>query len=225
MKVLALIPARGGSKGIPRKNIKPIAGKPLLVWTIEAALRSPAIDAVVVSTEDVEIAQLARQAGAQVPFMRPIELAQDATPGIDPVIHAISHLPGYDSILLLQPTSPLRETSDIDACLGFALAQSAMSVVSVCEASSHPAWCYHLASDNRLVRMLDGLDAARRQDLPTALTINGAMYFANVDWLCQRRRFVDTETLAYVMDQDKSVDIDTMLDWRIAEMLLKERKQ
>ena len=114
-RTLALIPARGGSKGIPRKNIRLIAGKPLIAWTIEAALRSSLLDAVMVTTDDPEIAEVASRAGAQVPFLRPAALAQDDTPGIAPVLHALDMLPGYDAVLLLQPTSPLRNTADIDA--------------------------------------------------------------------------------------------------------------
>ena len=105
MNTFALITARGGSKGIPRKNIKMIAGKPLIVWTIEAALRSSFLNGVVVSTDDLEIAEVARRAGAQVPFMRPAELAQDQTPGLDPVLHALDQLPQFDSVLLLHATS------------------------------------------------------------------------------------------------------------------------
>ncbi len=110
--VLGLIPARGGSKGIPRKNIQPIAGKPLIAWTIEAA-RTAGLANVVVSTEDAEIAEVAREWGAEVPFMRPSELAADDTPGIEPVLHAIELLPDYEGVLLLQPTSPLRSSEDI----------------------------------------------------------------------------------------------------------------
>src|SRR5690349_11475180 len=112
MPVLGLIPARGGSKGIPRKNIKPIAGKPLIAWTIEAALAARGLDGVVVTTEDPEIAEVARAYGAEVPFLRPMELAADETPGIDPVLHALDMLPGFDAVLLLQPTSPLRTAAD-----------------------------------------------------------------------------------------------------------------
>ncbi len=222
MKTLGLIPARGGSKGIPRKNIKPIAGKPLIVWTIEAALRSSLHDAVVVSTDDPEIAEVARRAGAQVPFMRPSALAQDQTPGLDPVLHALAQLPQYDSVLLLQPTSPLRTTEDIDAGLCLVAQRQTTSMVSVCEPDSHPYWTYLLSEDQSLERLINVVPVARRQDLPPAFAINGAMYFADANWLRRSLSFVDTETLAYVMPKERSIDLDTPLDWKFAELLLKE---
>lgn len=222
MNTFALIPARGGSKGIPRKNIKLIAGKPLIVWTIEAALRSSLLDAVVVSTDDPEIAEVARQAGAEVPFMRPSKLAEDQTPGLDPVLHALDQLPQYDSVLLLQPTSPLRTTEDIDACLRLAMQQKASSVVSVSEADTHPYWTYRMTEDQALRKFVDAEPVARRQDLPQAVALNGAMYFADVNWLRRSGSLIGTETLAYVMARERSVDLDTPLDWKFTELLLKE---
>jgi len=222
VNTFALIPARGGSKGIPRKNIKLIAGKPLIVWTIEAALRSSLLSAVVVSTDDPEIADIARQAGAQVPFMRPAELAQDQTPGLDPVLHALDQLPQYDSVLLLQPTSPLRTTEDIDGCLNLVAQKNALSVVSVTEAVIHPYWAYRLNADQTMARFVDAAPIARRQDLPAAYALNGAMYFAEANWLRRSGSLVTAETLAYEMSTEHSVDLDTPLDWKFAELLLKE---
>jgi CMP-N,N'-diacetyllegionaminic acid synthase len=222
LKVFGLIPARGGSKGIPRKNIKLIGGKPLIVWTIEAALRSSKLDGVVVSTDDAEIAEVARCAGAQVPFMRPAELAQDHTPGLDPVIHALDQLPQYNSVLLLQPTSPLRNTEDIDGCLSLVERTNAKSVVSVTEADIHPYWTYRLSTDQTMTRFVDGAPIARRQDLPEAFSLNGAMYFAQAQWLRDSGSLVGVETLAYVMSKEHSVDLDTPLDWKFAELLMKE---
>jgi CMP-N,N'-diacetyllegionaminic acid synthase len=224
MKTFALIPARGGSKGIPRKNIKLIGGKPLIVWAIEAALRSSLLDAVVVSTDDPEIAEVAHRAGAQVPFTRPAELAQDQTPGLDPVLHALDQLPQYDSVLLLQPTSPLRSTQDIDACLQLAIDRRAPSVVSVTEAETHPYWTYRVTEGQALERMVDAVPVARRQDLPEVVALNGAIYFADARWLRRSGSLVAAETLAYVMPRERSVDLDTPLDWKLAELLLKELK-
>lgn len=222
MTSFALIPARGGSKGIPRKNVKLIAGKPLIVWTIEAALHSSLLSAVVVSTDDLEIAEVARDAGAQVPFIRPAELAQDKSSGLDPVLHAMDQLPQYDSVLLLQPTSPLRTTEDIDGCLRLAARKNAPSVVSVTEASTHPHWTYRLNADQLMTRFVDAAPAARRQDLAAAFTLNGAMYFADVNWLRRSGSLVSDETLAYIMPSERSVDLDTAFDWKFAEFLLKE---
>jgi CMP-N-acetylneuraminic acid synthetase len=220
MKTLGLIPARGGSKGIPRKNVRLIAGKPLIAWTIEAALGAPGLAAVVVSTEDAEIAEVARAAGAEVPFMRPSELARDETPGIDPVLHAFEALPGYDAVMLLQPTSPLRTSEDIGGLLEKASQAAAPSGVSVSLVNDHPAWMFIIRDDGRLETLLPQAQIARRQDLPAVYALNGAMYFAQRDWLRQRRSFVGPETIAYPMATERSVDIDTPLDWRLAELLL-----
>ncbi len=222
MSTFGLIPARGGSKGIPRKNIRAIAGKPLIAWTIEAALRSALLDAVVVSTDDDEIAEVAVRHGALVPFMRPPALAQDGSPGIDPVLHALDQLPHHRSVLLLQPTSPLRRTADIDRCLQMARQNGLPSVVSVVEADSHPCWTYRLAEDAALHRYIDAAPVARRQDLPPAYVLNGALYYADAAWLRQSRTLVHADTRALVMAREDSVDIDTPLDWRFAEILLKE---
>ena len=175
MNIFALITARGGSKGIPRKNIKIIAGKPLIVWTIEAALRSHLLKAVVVSTDDPEIADVARRAGAQVPFMRPAELAQDETPGLGPVLHALEQLPQFDSVLLLQPTSPLRTSDDIDSFLNLVTQKKAPSAVSVTEADTHPYWTYRINEDQTIAPFVDGAPVERRQDLPAVFSLNGAM--------------------------------------------------
>lgn len=223
LKIFALISARGGSKGIPRKNIRRIAGKPLIAWTIEAALSSRMLDAVVVSTDDEEIAEVARRWGAQVPFLRPTYLAQDDSPGIDPVLHAINHLPGFDAVILLQPTSPLRTTEDIDVCVGLARDMQAPSVVSVSEPVKHPYWMYRLGADQRLQTLIDVPPISRRQELPPVYALNGALYYARSDWLKQHRTFVTAETVAYVMPPERSVDLDTLLDWKLAEILLKER--
>lgn len=222
MKILALIPARGGSKGIPRKNIKIIAGKPLIVWTIEAALRSPYIHTVIVSTDDEEIAAIARKAGAQVPFMRPAELASDGASGMAPVTHALDMLPGYDAVLLLQPTSPLRSTADIDACIALAAMREAPAVVSVTEPDAHPYWTYRVDDGLHMRPMVDAPAVTRRQDLPLAAALNGALYFATTAWLRDNGSFMGDATLAYIMPRERSVDLDTPFDWKFAELLLKE---
>lgn len=223
MSILALIPARGGSKGIPRKNIREMAGKPLIAWTIDAARACGGIDAVVVSTEDEEIAAVSSAAGAEVPFLRPAALAADETPGIDPVLHALEMLPQYDAVLLLQATSPLRTTADIEGLLALAEMRGAPAVVSVCEPEDHPDWMYHLNGAGQLKPLFPASDVTRRQDLPPVYSLNGAMYFARTDWLRAHRGFLGPETLGYPMPADRSVDIDGPLDWRIAEMLLRDR--
>jgi len=223
MSVLAIIPARGGSKGIPRKNIKPLMAKPLIDWSIEAAKQSSCIDRIIVSTEDKEIASVACELGVDVPFMRPDELAADDTPGVAPVLHAISQLPNYDWILLLQPTSPLRIAEDIDGIWQFCLERDAPSAVSVCEVGKHPYWIYQRDASQRLQPFIKGRpDVTRRQDLPPAYSLNGALYLARTDWLLEQQDFIGPETRGYIMPPERSVDLDTPQDWRWVEFLIEQ---
>lgn len=223
MTTLGLIPARAGSKGIPGKNIKLIAGKPLIAWTITAALNSRELDVVVVSTEDDAIADIARRWGAQVPFMRPRELALDTTSGVDPVFHALGHMPEVDAVVLLQPTSPLRTAQDIDQCISLARELQAESVIAVVEAEQHPHWMYRVDLNHRMRPLIDAQPAVTRQELPSVYAVNGAVYYAGVDSLKQHRTFVTPDSVAYVMPPERSVDIDTLLDWKLAELLLEEQ--
>ena len=156
--------------------------------------------------------------------MRPLELAQDHTPGVDPVLHAIDLLPQFDSVLLLQPTSPLRTTADIDACLTLANERRAPSVVSVSEPDTHPYWTYRLAEGQTLQPLLASAPVTRRQDLPRVVAVNGALYFAKADWLRRNGSLVGRETLAYEMPRERSIDLDTLLDWKFAELLLRDQK-
>lgn len=221
MAILGLIPARGGSKGIPRKNIRPIAGKPLIAWTIEVALAANTIDRVVVTTDDPEIAAVATAYGADVPFLRPAELACDETPGIDPVLHALDLLPGFNAVVLLQPTSPLRTAGDIDAAMALADAGTGANVVSVTEAK-HAAWTFPMNTAGILeIGEIDR--ATRRQDLPVRFSLNGAIYVAPVACLREHRGFLVPGTLGYAMPAERSVDIDAPIDWRLAELLLAGR--
>jgi CMP-N,N'-diacetyllegionaminic acid synthase len=221
VKVLAVIPARGGSKGIPRKNIKILGGKPLIAWTIEAALKAPSINRLIVSTEDEEIAAVAEQFGAEVPFKRPIAIAQDDTPGLDPVLHAIENSPGSDWVLLLQPTSPLRSVDDIEGIIELCQEKGASSAVSVAEVSKHPVWMYQRSSDMRLQPLIPNRrEITRRQDLPSVFALNGALYLARTDWLIGNQGFIGPETLGYEMPVERSVDLDTPLDWLWVEYLI-----
>jgi len=221
VKVLAVIPARGGSKGIPRKNIKKLGGKPLIAWTIEAALKAPSINRVIVSTDDEEIAAVAEQFGAEVPFKRPIAIARDDTPGLDPVLHAIENSPDSDWVLLLQPTSPLRSVDDIEGIIKLCQEKGALSAVSVAEVGKHPFWMYQRSSDMRLQPLIPNRgEIMRRQDLPSVYVLNGALYLARPDWLIENQGFIGPETLGYVMPVERSVDLDTPLDWLWVEYLI-----
>lgn len=220
-KILAVVPARGGSKGIPRKNVKLLAGKPLIAWTIEAAIASPMLARVIVSTDDEQIASVAREYGADVPFLRPAELARDDTPGIDPVLHALERLPSYDAVILLQPTSPLRTTADIEGCIRFARNLGAPAAVSISESPKHPHWMYHVGPEERLQPLIDAPLPGRRQDLSPIYAMNGAIYFADTEWLRRQRTFVTRETAGYVLPVERAIDLDTLFDWRVAELLLR----
>ncbi|WP_061222756.1 cytidylyltransferase domain-containing protein [Leptospira weilii] len=222
-KILGLIPARGGSKGIPRKNIKFIAGKPLIVWTIEAALKSKYLASIVVSTDDPEIAEVAKQTGASVPFLRPSELATDYSSGIDPVLHALDNLPEFDYVMLLQPTSPLRTSTDIDDCIEFAMKRKTNSVVSVCETQENPFWMFCLDDSFKMTKLLNVEDVKRRQDSPKIFSLNGSIYLSEVNYFREKKKFITEDTLAYLMSKESSIDIDDMMDWKLAEILLLDK--
>ena len=225
-KILGIIPARGGSKGIIRKNLRPLAGKPLLAWTVEAAQKSQLLDRVILSSEDDEIIALARDLNLDVPFKRPAELARDDTPGIAPVLHALKTLQSenYNHVVLLQPTSPLREADDIDAAIRLCIDQAAPACVSVCEAPHPPWWMFRLDAQTRLIPLLDQEALpARRQDAPRAFQLNGAVYVAQVDWLLEQQGFIGPDTRAYTMPAAKSLDIDEEADLLFAEILLNRR--
>ena len=223
MTLLALIPARGGSKGIPRKNIRTFAGQPLIAHTIRAAHQAlGGIARVVVSTDDSEIAEVALQWGAEVPFIRPSELAADTTSGIDPVLHALDLIPEATQILLLQPTSPLRTSADIEGILAFKDREGCPAVVSVTETSKHPQWMVYLNSQNELMPVLSSQVSKNRQQLDPAYVLNGALYLADKSWLQTHRSFVGPGTLGYSMPPERSVDIDSPLDWLWAETLMQQ---
>jgi CMP-N,N'-diacetyllegionaminic acid synthase len=223
MNILGIIPARGGSKGIPKKNIRIISGKPLIAWTIDAALNSMNLSDVIVSTDSQEIAEIASHFGARIPFLRPSDLANDETPGVQAILHTLTMLPNYEAVVVLQPTSPLRSADDIDQCISLGLEKSANSVVSVTASASHPYWTYKLDGSMRIEYFLKPSKSCRRQDLPEAYTLNGAIYYAKSEWLIANKSLIGADTLGYVMPSDRSIDIDGELDWKIAEMLLKER--
>ncbi|MBC3932351.1 acylneuraminate cytidylyltransferase family protein [Undibacterium curvum] len=219
-KVLALIPARGGSKGIPGKNIVDLAGKPLISWTIEAAKACPRIDTIVLSSDDPTIAEVAARFGCTVPFTRPQELATDESSSMDVVYHALEQLPDFDVVVLLQPTSPLRTAADIEACLN--LMQSAPAVVSVRPSEDHPYLTFEINDEGTLAPYAkpSADQSLRRQDLPGAWCLNGAIYAADTKWLREQRSFISPGTVAYQMPSERSIDIDTPADLRLAGQLL-----
>jgi len=224
LKLLALIPARGGSKGIPRKNVKKICDKPLIAWSIEAAQKSKYIDKLVVSTEDKEISNIAKKYGADIPLSRPEELSRDDTLIVPVILDAIKKLPGYDWVLLLQPTSPLRTEEDIDRMIRLCYKRGVNAAVSVCLANKHPNWMYEISGHGYLKPYIDTPLISRRQELPFIYNLNGALYCANIGWLKKTGTFLTDETLAYEMPVERSVDIDNISDWKWAEYLLSKSK-
>ena len=225
--VLAIIPARGGSKGVPRKNIIPIKGRPLIGWTIEAAKQSKYIDRLILTSDDQEIITTARQIGCEAPFVRPSYLAKDDTPGIDPVLHAMSEVLGYDLIVLLQPTSPLRTNEDIDRCIENLLStRNAESCVTVCEVSENPFWSFTFEPDLGLLKPLfsDLGQYSRRQDLPKVFIPNGAVYASDSKALATRKSFFTEKTCGYIMPHHRSIDIDTMDDIALVEGILSRHR-
>lgn len=210
-RVIAVIPARGGSKGVPRKNIREVCGKPLLAYSVEAARQSQYIDTLVVSTEDLEIQAIAKALGVIV-LVRPKELAQDDTPGVMTALHAIETYKDYDYVVLLQPTSPLRTAEDIDGTIEHCLALGAPSCVSVCEAAVNPYSLFELGEQDTLCRFLPGEVSTRRQDLKPFFKLNGAVYVADIQWVMRERRFMSPETRAYQTPLERSLDIDTEED-------------
>lgn len=222
-KILAVIPARGGSKGVPRKNIRPLGGKPLLVWTIEAARKSRYIDRVILSSDDEEIIAVARQAQCEVPFVRPAELARDDTPGVEPILHALRMVPGYDYVVLLQPTSPLRRAEDIDRCIEACVREEAPCCVSITAPEKSPFWMFSLDQRSRLAPLLSAEGYTRRQDLPPVYALNGAVYVAQTDWLLEARSFITSCTVGCEMGKEQSVDIDSEQDLEYCEFLLEKR--
>ena len=218
-RVLGVIPARGGSKGVPGKNIRSAYGRPLIAWTIDAAKQSKYLDRIIVSTDSQEIASVALKCGAEVPFMRPAHLAADDTPGIAPVIHALDELPGFSWVVLLQPTSPLREAVDIDACLQACVDRNVPACVSM--TPSAPPELAFRANDAGTITPLLGWEktGARRQDLSAAYALNGAVYVARVDWLRVTGVFLNASTTLHVMPPERSLDIDTEFDFKLLEAI------
>lgn len=227
-KVLVVIPARGGSKRLPRKNILPLNGKPMINWTIDAALGVPDVTKVMVSTDCEKIAEVARNAGAEVPFLRPESLSNDTSSSTDVVRHVLEYYQEngevFDYVLLLQPTSPLRSANDIKSAIGLLKEKCANSVVSVTECEHSPLWCNVLDDSLSMENFIKtDMKNSRSQDLPTYYRLNGAIYLTNVSDFLEDGLFITrNKCFAYVMPSLRSIDIDHKLDYIIAEAIMKE---
>ncbi len=225
MKILGIIPARSGSKGLPDKNILPLAGKPLIAWTIEAAKAAPAISRLLCSTDSEAIAETARRFGCPTPFLRPAELAQDRVKVIAVVEHALQTLrrqgESFDAVMTLQCTSPLRDTADINRAIERFGQEKMESLISVCENRHSPYWAYTLTQTGEITPLFERAFAgAQRQALPQTYRPNGALYLTSVRFLETQRDFIGPGTKAFIMRQDHSIDIDTAEDLEYASFLI-----
>lgn len=228
MRVLGLIPARGGSKGVPRKNIKLLAGRPLLEYTAAAALAARRLSRVILSTDDAAIADAGRRAGVEVPFLRPAELANDSAPMLPVVQHAVRALEEqgdhFDAICLLQPTNPCRRPDDIDGCIELLEHRNADAVVAVLTVPTeyNPHWVYEPDAEGWL-RLSTGEAApiARRQELPQAFHREGSIYVTRRKVLMELNSLYGKRLAGFSMPADRSVNIDTMEDWERAEALFR----
>ena len=223
-RVVAVVPARGGSKGVPGKNLRKIDGVSLLHRTLLTANDSRYIDDVVVSSDDEAILQHAAMIDGVVCLHRPAALASDDSAMWPVIDHALTSTRTADIVVLLQPTSPLRETSDIDAALEKFVDSSTTSLMSVCPTRTSPFWMYRLLPNGRLAPILPKDDVATRQELPPTVQVNGALYIVDTTWFNVHHVFVDDETVAYVMPWERSIDVDSEEDLMLAELLITHRK-
>jgi len=228
-RVLGLVVARGGSTGLPRKNVLPLGGRPLIAWTVEAARGARSLTRAIVSSEDAEILARAREAGGEAPFVRPAVFATDTASSLDVALHALDWLGEHegwraDVLVLLPATAPLRRAHHIDAAVGALLADAALeAVVAVAEADYPPYWML-TTKDGRLAWLFpEGGKVDRRQDLPPAFRPNGSIYAVRAAALRAQRTFYPRATAPYVMPREESVNIDSALDFTLAETLLARR--
>tara|TARA_Y100000591_G_C21839645_1_gene704800 strand:- start:1605 stop:2324 length:720 start_codon:yes stop_codon:yes gene_type:complete len=231
--ILGLIPARGGSKGLPQKNILPLLGTPLISWSIKSAESSKYIDKCIVSTDDNEIAQTAESYGGEVPFIRPEYLANDETSTIDVIIHAVNYFQEmsivFDYLILLEPTSPLRETQDIDRAIEMLheKREKADSIVGVSKVeATHPAFDVTIGEKGLIKPYLaKSFKVFRRQEIQDLYFFEGTVYISKTEVLINRKSFYHDRTLPYIVPRWKSIEIDEKMDLMIAETLLKNKHQ
>lgn len=223
-KIVAIIPARSGSKGLKDKNIKLLNGKPLIAYTIEAAQRAQLFDDIIVSTDSKKYAEIAIQYGASVPFLRPEQLAADESSSNDVILYTLNELEKndqtFDYFMLLQPTSPFRSEIDIMNAIKLLWDKKGHSVVSVCEAETSPLLMNTIDSSLSMENFLDRQNNKRRQDLTSFYRLNGAIYLSNTEIYKRNRSFYEENSFAYIMDKKSSVDIDDMFDFIVAKALI-----
>ena len=233
-KVLAIVPARGGSKGLPGKNLRPLHGKPLVAWPVVAALGAQSVDQVIISTDDPAIAEAARAAGAEVPFMRPAHLASDKASSMDVVLHALDTLESqgqvFEYVVLLEPTSPLTESSDVESALERLRAsrESADAIVGICRVeSTHPEYDVR-QNDQGLITpyaVPDFQSLRRRQDIEKLYFLEGSLYISSVEAFRLHRSFYHHRTLGYEVPRWKSIEVDDIFDFIMVEAVLQNREE
>lgn len=225
MKSIAIIPARSGSKGLKDKNIKDLCGKPLIAYTIEAAINSKMFDIVMVSTDSEKYAEISRKYGAEIPFLRSSATSSDTASSWDVVREVLERYKDlgqvFDNIMLLQPTSPLRTAKDIVDAFQLKKKKRAKAIVSVCEMDHSPLWSNTLPESLSMEGFIQ-TNSVPRQQIPTYYRINGAIYLVETSILYSDKRIFDNNCFAYIMPRDRSVDIDTELDFDIAEVVIQD---
>ncbi|MAZ41021.1 acylneuraminate cytidylyltransferase [bacterium] len=230
LRVLGVVTARGGSKGIPRKNVRDLCGRPLICHTIDTANKSKLLSRSIISTDDTEIAEIAKKCGGEVPFMRPKELAQDESTSIEVIQNVIETLKKegekYDYVMILQPTSPLRTAEDIDGCIAVAQKTNADSVMSMKEADDFSAKKMKKIVDGKIEPYFEdeGKESSRRQDLEKAYKRNCAIYLTKTNLILKGDLF-GNNSQAYIMPEERSVDINQPVDFELAEFWLKKNKE
>ena len=227
-KVLCIIPARSGSKAIPQKNIKLLCGKPLIAYSIEQALKIDFIDRIIVSTDDQEIAEIAKNFCTEPPFIRPSHLAQDESSTMDVLLHAIewcknNENQSYDIILLLHANAPLRNLEDIRNCIEILVDQSANNVFSVTPASNNPYFNMVEVNDKKNVSLIKDGNFSNRQSAPLVYDMNSSIYTWWTDILVEKKSIFLPKTRIHIMPRERSIDIDEPLDFKIAELIMKEK--
>lgn len=229
-KIIAIIPARGGSKGVPHKNIKPLLGKPLVLWTVEQAQKSRLIDTLFVSTDDTEIARLCKKCGVEIPFLRPEEFARDDSPTLDAITHTLSSFEKagkkFDIIVLLEPTSPLRKSRDIDNAISSFLNHSPDydALVSVGEIHLENPYAVKKIDNNCVKKIPIGDDVFyQRQQMPKCYFPYGVIYISKIESLKKTGTFYQDKTMPYIIERWQNYEIDDTYDFLCVEAILKEK--
>ena len=227
MKILSVIPARGGSKGIKKKNIVNLNGKPLIAYTIEESLKSKYINRTIVSTDSKEIADISKTYGADVPFMRPKELGLDSTKTIDVLIHALKEVglngETYDYVVLLQPTQPLRKVFHIDESIELLIKNKGDSLVSVSKVKDHPILIRKLLENGEVVNLFNCSSDVIKDELQDYYMVNGAIYINKIQENLNLNTSLNDNKLAYIMEQKYNIDIDDMMDLKLVEIIMNKK--